>query len=267
MKKVGIVGCGTIGREIAFAIVNGTIAMELVGVSDIAPGVAEDLKRELKKTDLEILDKEALVRKSELVVEAASPDAVSELLKLCIERGRDILVMSIGGLLGQEELLLQAQGKITIYRPSGALAGLDAIKAARLGNIRAVHLTTTKPPLGLEDAPFVKEKGMNLKDIRERTVIFDGKASEAIKGFPKNINVAALLSLATLGPRETKVTIIADPDVERNCHEIEIEGDFGKILTRTENLPSPNNPKTSFLASLSAIATLKDITSSLKIGT
>lgn len=267
MKKLGLVGCGTIGREIAVAMDKGIIEMELVAICDIDQARAAALKGELKNFSPQILKKSELVRESELVVEAASKDVVPELLKLCLEKRRDILIMSMGGLLGQDDLLKQAQGKISIYRPSGALAGLDAIKAAKLANIKSAQLTTTKPPKGLEGAPFVKEHGIILGDIKEKKVIFEGPASQAIKGFPKNVNVAALLSLATLGPEETKVKIIVDPDAVRNCHEIEIEGDFGKIFCRTENLPSPNNPRTSYLASLSAIATLKTITSSLKIGT
>ena len=268
MKKIGLIGCGTIGREIATAIDRGTIEMELTALSDISAPQAEALKKDLKNFSPKILDKEDLVRISDLVVEAASKDAVPELLKLCIEHGRDILIMSMGGLLGQEDLLKQAaQKNISIYRPSGALAGLDAIKAAKIANIKSACLTTTKPSKGLEGAPYIKEHGIILADIKEKKIIFEGSASEAVKGFPKNVNVAALLSMAGLGPEKTKVIIIADPNAARNCHEVEVEGDFGKIITRTENLPSPNNPKTSYLACLSAVATLKSITASLKIGT
>jgi len=267
MKKLGLVGCGTIGREIAIAIDKGIVEMELIGLCDIDSSKAESLKKDLKNFSPEILEKEKLIEICDLVVEAASKDVVPEILKLCIEKGCDILIMSIGGLLGQEGLIKSAQGKIAIYRPSGALAGLDAIKAANIANIKSVRLTTTKPPKGLQGAPYIKEHGVVLGNIKEKTTIFEGPASEAVKGFPKNVNVAALLSLATLGPEKTKIKIVVDPDATRNCHEVEVEGDFGRITTRTENLPSPNNPKTSYLASLSAIATLKTITSSLKIGT
>lgn len=267
MYKVGIIGCGTIGREIALAIDRGAVNMELVCLCDIVREKAELLRRSLKNFSPEIVSAEELIEKSGLVVEAASKDAVPDLLRLCLRKKKDIFIMSIGGLIGQENLLKDAEGKISIYRPSGALAGLDAVKAAKLGNIRSVRLTTTKPPAGLEGAPFLKEHGINLKDIKEKKVVFEGNAGDAIRGFPQNVNVAALLSIASLGPDKTKVTIVADPDTKINCHEVEIEGDFGRIITRTENLPSPSNPKTSYLACLSAIATLKAITSSLKIGT
>ena len=267
MKKLGLVGCGTIGREIALAIDRGEIEMVLSYLCDLDVAKAGSLKKDLKNFSPEILTIEELVKKSDFVVEAASKDVAPLVLKLCLKEKRDILIMSIGGLLSEEELLTEARKNISIYLPSGALAGLDAIKAARLGGIKSVRLTTTKPPQGLEGAPYVKARQIDLKAIKEKKVIFEGTASEAVKGFPQNVNVAALLSLAGLGPEKTMVSIVVDPQEKRNCHEIEVIGDFGRLITRTENLPSPRNPKTSYLASLSAIATLKGLSTSLKIGT
>ena len=267
MNKLGLVGCGTIGREIALATDRGEIEMSLSYLCDLDPAKAGSLKKDLKNFSPEILAIEDLVKKSDFVVEAASKDVAPQVLKLCLKAGRDILIMSIGGLLTEAPLLSQAQKKISIHLPSGALAGLDAVKAAKLGNIKSVRLTTTKPPQGLEGAPYVKAHQIDLKAIKEKKVIFEGKALEAVKGFPQNVNVAALLSLASLGPEKTMVSIVVDPQEKRNCHEIEVIGDFGRLITRTENLPSPRNPRTSYLASLSAIATLKGLTSSLKIGT
>jgi len=130
-----------------------------------------------------------------------------------------------------------------------------------------VVLTTSKPPAGLAGAPFVAENQIDLDEIKERTVLFEGTAQEAVKAFPANINVAASLSLAGIGPQRTQVRIIADPELSANVHQIEVIGKFGKLTTRTENLPSPSNPKTSYLAALSAVATLKSITEAAKIGT
>lgn len=267
MKKAGLVGCGTIGREIALAIDRRQIEMELLALCDIELFKADLLKKELKNYSPKILPLPELIKKVDFVIEAASKDVVPQVLRLCLKEKRPLLIMSIGGLLSEPELLKEAQKEISIYLPSGALAGLDAIKGAKLGNIKSACLTTTKPPRGLEGAPYIREQSIDLKAIKERQIIFKGNAAEAVKGFPQNVNVAAILSLAGLGAEKTQVTIVVDPKEWRNCHEIEIEGDFGRIITRTENLPSPQNPKTSFLAILSAIATLKGITSPLKIGT
>ncbi|VVB68589.1 putative L-aspartate dehydrogenase [uncultured archaeon] len=153
-----------------------------------------------------------------------------------------------------------------IYIPSGAISGLDGLKSASIGTIRKVTLTTTKNPKGLEGAPYIRENKVDLEALKEPAVIFEGSAAEAVKAFPANVNVAATLCLAA---REGKVRvkIIADPNINVNRHEIMAEGDFGQIFTRVENVPSPKNPKTSYLAALSAIATLRSIVEPLKIGT
>jgi aspartate dehydrogenase len=154
-----------------------------------------------------------------------------------------------------------------LYVPSGAIAGLDAIKGAMLGRVFKVTLTTRKSPRALEGAPYVVKKGIDLGALKEPTTIFSGSAEEAVPAFPANINVAAALSLAGIGADKTLVRIIADPACDKNIHEIEVEGDFGRLVTRMENVPSPHNPKTSYMAALSAIGLLQRITASLVVGT
>ena len=121
--------------------------------------------------------------------------------------------------------------------------------------------------MGLVGAPHVEALGIKLETIEKETLLFEGTASEAVKAFPANVNVAATISLAGIGFERTKVRVIADPTLSRNVHEITVEGEFGKLSTRVENLPSPENPKTSYLAALSAISTLKKILSPVQIGT
>jgi len=145
--------------------------------------------------------------------------------------------------------------------------GLDGVKAARLGAITEVTLTTRKPPAGLKGAPYIEEKGIDLDAIKDEELIFEGAAGEAIKAFPKNVNVSATLSLAGIGAEKTKVRIICSPKYVRNSHEIELKGEAGTFFIRAENVPSPDNPKTSYLAVLSALATLKGIASAVRVGT
>ncbi|MBI4708486.1 MAG: DUF108 domain-containing protein, partial [Candidatus Omnitrophica bacterium] len=153
-----------------------------------------------------------------------------------------------------------------IYLPSGAICGLDGVKSASLGRIDKVTLTTRKPPRSLEGAPYLVSKGINLSQIKQETLLFEGTAEEAIRGFPQNVNVCATLSIAGIGPEKTRVKIITSPFYTSNIHEVEAEGAFGRLTVRTENVPSPQNPKTSYLAALSAIATLKQILEPVKIG-
>ncbi len=266
--KVGIIGCGTIGSEIARAC-QGILKdkVDLFAICDIDKDKAAGLKKALKN-NLKILELDALIRAADLIVEAASAKISADILKKAIERSRDILIMSVGGLLGNEELLESAEKKgIKVYIPSGAICGLDGLKAAAVGRIDSVTITTRKPPKGLEGAPYIVENKIDLDAVGRETVIFEGSAKEAVKGFPQNVNVSATLSLAGIGADRTRVLIVTAPDYTKNVHEVEIKGSFGVIRTRTENVPSKTNPKTSELAILSAIATLEGITRSVRRGT
>ena len=179
--------------------------------------------------------------------------------------------MSGGALLDESvyEIISDAckELKKNVYLPSGAISGLDAIKSVK-NELDSVVLTTTKHPNSLKGAPFFENFKINLDDIVESSTIFEGTASEAVRLFPKNINVSALLSLVGLGSHETIVKIIADPNTTKNTHMIISSGKFGKITTIVENVPDERNPRTSRLAILSAIETLRSICADeIRIGT
>lgn len=270
MKKirVGIVGCGVIGTSIAAACRSRLAhAVELAGVCDIDDNKIIALNRSLKKK-VRALKLDQLIKKTDLVVEASSAITSSKIVEKCVKNNRDCLVMSVGGLLGRESLLKKALDKgVKVYIPSGAVCGIDALKAASIGKITSVTLTTRKPPKGLEGAPYLADKGIDVNAVTEETVIFEGSAGDAVKGFPANVNVSAVLSLAGIGAENTRVRIVTSPDYKKNVHEVEITGNSGRITTRTENVPSETNPRTSALAIYSAIATLEGIVRSVRIGT
>jgi len=265
--KAGIIGCGTIGGVIADAIVNRfSESIALLGVCDVDENKAQALLNRFK-IKIENLKKDELIKKCGLIIEAASASVSYEIAKDALKAGKDIIVMSTGGLLGKPDIFETAKksgGKI--YLPSGAISGLDGLKSAMMAKVKSATLTTRKPPAGLKGAPYIKEKNIDLDSIKKETVIFEGTAEEAVKGFPQNVNVSATLSMCGLGPKSTKVRIVTSPDYTSNTHEVEIEGDFGKLKTITENVPMPANPKTSYLAALSAIAVLSDMISSSRIG-
>ncbi|NYZ76172.1 aspartate dehydrogenase [Candidatus Micrarchaeota archaeon] len=266
--KIALIGCGSIGRVIARHINENKIKAELKCVYDIdtkkALEFAEKFHTEYRDFD------EILKQELDLVLEAASQQAVRTLIPKALKAKKNVMIMSTGALV--DERLLQEIGelaeknKLKVYLPSGAIAGLDGVKSAR-DEIERVVIKTTKPPESLEGAPFFEKHPMDLKEIKKPTVIYEGPAEEAVKLFPSNINVAASLSLAGIGPKKTRVQIIADPGIKSNVHEIIAEGRFGVLKTRTENVPSPDNPKTSYLAALSAVATLKKITEPIQVGT
>lgn len=267
--KIGLVGCGAIGTEIARAIDSGEIDADLVAVCDHNPDTALALINRLKKKPIKA-NLEDLVRLSDLVVEAASQRAVPAIARATLQAGRNLMIMSVGALadadLYREIKKMASLHGSKVYLPSGAIAGLDGIKSASVGKIRKVTLTTTKNPRGLVGAPYLNEKKIDITALKSPTLIFEGSAAEAVKAFPANVNVAATLCLAAR-EGEVLVRIIADPEIKVNRHEIVVEGDFGQITTQVENFPSPSNPKTSYLAALSAIATLRSIVEPIKIGT
>jgi aspartate dehydrogenase len=267
--KIGIVGCGVIGSRLAKAIVKDfSDKANLVGLYDINLEKAYSLASDLKKKNIVTLSLEDLIKKCSFVIEAASVKASRSIAKLAVDFGRDIMIMSVGGMLDAEGIFKQAkEKKCSIYLPSGALSGLDAVKAASLSKINSVTLTTRKPPAGLIGNPYLLKRNINLEHLDKETVIFEGNVDMAVKLFPKNINVAAALSLACGCKDKVLVRIITSPEYTKNSHEILLEGDFGKLQSRTENFPCSDNPKTSFLAILSAIATLKRILEHIKIGT
>ncbi|NQU74038.1 MAG: aspartate dehydrogenase [Candidatus Omnitrophica bacterium] len=267
--KVGLVGCGTIGSAIAEAVDKGfKNRASLVAISDCDAGKAAFLRRRLKKKPA-IVAIDKLIKSSDLVIEAASAKISGQVAKKALLRKKDVIIMSVGGVVKNHAALfnLARKAQCKIYLPSGAICGLDGVKSASVGKIYKAELTTRKRPAALAGAPFIEKNKIDLTKIKSEKVIFNGSAEEAIAGFPKNINVSCALSLAGIGPQRTKVRIIVSPNYTKNIHEIEVEGEFGKLITKTENVPSPYNPKTSHLAVLSAIKTLRQALDPVKIGT
>ncbi len=267
--KIGLVGCGAIGSEIAKAIDSGEISADLVAVCDHNPETAMALIDRLQRKPIKA-KLEELVSLSDVVVEAASQRAVPAIARATLAKGKKLMIMSVGALMDgdffREVQDLASKHNSRVFLPSGAIAGLDGIKSASIGTIEKITLTTTKNPKGLVGAPYIMQQGIDLGALTQAAVIFEGTASDAVKGFPANVNVAATLSLAARDVA-VHVKIVADPNIHVNRHEIVVEGEFGNIFTRVENVPSPSNPKTSYLAALSAIATLRSILEPVKIGT
>lgn len=269
IREIGIIGCGTIGEVIALAITTRFSAQ--AKLSCLCDQDIEKTKKLATMCNVACISTsiDEAIERSDLIVECASGPSAYEIAKKSLSRAKDVLVMSVGGILDRSDEIFSLADKMgaSIYIPSGALCGIDAVKAAGMAKIKKATLTTRKPPNGLAGAPYLEEHNIDISSITEETVIFQGNALEAIKGFPKNVNVCAILSLAGIGAKETTVKIITSPLYKSNSHEVELEGDFGILRSSTENVPSPSNPKTSFLASLSAVATLNTILSVVKIGT
>jgi aspartate dehydrogenase len=253
--KLGIIGCGAIGTDVAKAA-DAMKDIEKIYLFDINKTAAEKLCSFLKKASLKSV--EEFLEDVDIVFEAASQQAVTQYGETVLKAGKDLIVMSIGSLFNDalrkklENTARKHHRKI--YLPSGAVCGIDGVLAANIEKLDSVTLVTTKPPASLG------------KSVEERTIVFEGTARDAVKQFPRNINVAACLSLAGVGFDETKVEIIADPVETRISHKILAHGRFGRLRAEVENMPNPNNPQSSYMASLSAIATLRRVLDPIQIG-
>lgn len=269
--KVGIVGCGAIGSSLAKIIRRDfPDKLRLAALYDTDNLKSNLLAKELGlKERLVAFSLKDCIQKVDLVIEAASAQACANIVQQAIIQKRSVLAMSVGGLLAQLKKLttLAQKNRVKIYIPSGAICGIDAVKAARLGQLTRVVLVTRKPALSFLGVEYVKKKGLELTRLKQDKVIFRGPAQKAVRLFPQNINVAAVLSLAGLGERKTQVEIIASPFLKNNVHRIELEADCAKVICQTENVQHPENPKTSYLAILSAVSLLRRIVEPVEIGT
>ena len=277
MRRVGIVGCGAIGSALALAIERDHAkTAKVVALVDREHAKALTLQRRLASHP-PIVSLLELIRRSRLVIEAATVSVTPRVVRLALAANRDVLVMSTGGLLANsaswQRLAQRSRGRLHI--PSGALCGVDGIKAMAVGTITRIRLTTRKPPRALASSPFVQAHRLQLTRIRKPMVLFEGSPAQVIRAFPQNTNVAATLALASRGTtgastrrRPTaRVRVVADPSLRMNVHELEVQGDCGRISVRVESRPSRANPKTSELAIRSALATLKQLLTPVSIGT
>jgi len=266
-QSIGIVGCGAIGQALMRAADSGKLNVAVAGVTSRNEQRAHEFLGSLDNPP-PYLDRQELIAKADLLVETAGGHIVEELAKETFAAGKDLMVISIGALLEFPGIIEEAREKgCRLLAPSGAIAGLDALKAVK-DELESVVLVTTKNPNSLKGAPFFDNSDIDPEKISEPTVLFDGAAKEAVSLFPKNVNVSALLSLVGLGGNNTSVRVVADPNTDKNTHEINANGKFGNLKITVENVPDSTNPKTSRLATLSAVELLRQIcTKEVQIGT
>jgi len=267
--KIGIVGCGAIGSSLAKAVIKEFFHQaELTALFDINPKESVRLARALGRPRLVVPGLKELINKVDLVIEAACAISAAHIAKKTISSSRDVMIMSVGGIITDYKRLahLAEIKNARIFIPSGAISGIDGLKAAVCGKVNRVILTTKKHPKAFLGVPYLLKRKIRLDKIKKDKVIFTGNALSAVKAFPQNINVAATLSIAGIGPKKTFIRIVASPNLTRNTHEIVVESKAARIISKTENTLHPDNPKTSYLAVLSAVVTLKQILSALRIG-
>ena len=265
-RTVAIAGLGAIGMELARLLDAGPEGLRLTAASarDTAKAAANlaGFRHPPKLVPLEALAEEAAI-----VVECAPAAVFDQVALPAIARGRIFVPASVGALLPRMHLVEEARRTgARILVPTGALLGLDAIRAVAEGPVESVTIETRKPPRGLEGAPYLTENNLDMGAVAEPTLVFKGDALEAARGFPANVNVAAALALAGIGPERTMVEIWAVPGLPRNTHTIRAEAGAARLTMVVEGVPSEANPRTGKLTPLSILALLRGLFSTLRVG-
>lgn len=263
---VGIGGFGVIGEAVARALDAGMDGLRLVAVSARDRAAAAERMTGMAKPP-PVVTLQELAGLADIVIECAPAAVFRDVAEPAVKAGRIFIPLSCGVLLSYPELeSLAVEHGARIVVPTGALVGLDAVRAASEGTIHSVQMVTRKPPKGLEGAPHLVENDIRIDGLESPLLVFEGNARDAAKGFPANVNVAAALSLAGIGPDKTMIKIWADPTVERNTHNIKVDSDATRFEMTIEGIPSPQHPATGLLTPLSVIATLRGLVSPMKVG-
>ncbi len=264
---VALGGFGAIGETVARRLDEGIPGLKLAAV---AARNANSAHRRLAtfQHPVPVIPLGALANHADVVVECAPAAVFTEVAEATVRAGRVFVPVTVGALLGCPELVdLARETGARIMVPTGALVGLDAVRAAAEGEIHSVTLETRKPPRSLAGAPYLREHRISLESLDAPLKVFVGNARVGATGFPANVNVCAALSLAGIGPERTQLELWADPDIARNIHRVRVESDSARFEMTIENIPSDENPSTGRITALSVLATLRALVSSLKIGT
>jgi aspartate dehydrogenase len=270
--RVGIIGGGTIAhlclQHIRAGDLGATEVVAIVGRSDASRGKA--LAAQFGAPFAVGIDA-LLAARPEVVVEAASHEAVRTFGPALLRGGVALIVLSAGALADDalREMLERAAAErnALLYVPSGGIGGLDALKAACVAGVDSVTIAVTKPPAAWKGIPYVERLGVDLDRLSAPHTLFEGPAREGVPHFPANVNIAAVLSMAGIGFDRTRLRVVADPLLTHNTHTIDVRGKTGNISIKLENVPSPDNPKTAWLACYSALAALKQLQASVRYGT
>lgn len=259
MIDVTVLGLGAVGSTVARALGTGQIpGMRLCAASAANRDAAVEKLAAMTADPPPVLPLHDARMMGDLVVECLPPAMFRDTAEAILGAGRSMVAVSVGALLEHADLIELARNTgAYIHIPSGAIAGLDAVRAASESTVHSVELTTRKPPGGFEQSAYLDAKGINLATLTEPAVIYDGPAPEGVRLFPKNVNVVAALSLAGIGAERTRLCLIVDPSVTRNRHSVTLRSNSTDLTTTIENLPDPDNPRTSKITALSVIALLR----------
>jgi len=271
--RIGLIGGGTIARLVLEHVRRGDLgAFDVAAILGRAGGASRTGRLAAEFGVPYVEDRAALIAAApQAVVEAASHEAVREHLVPLLEAGIGVAVLSAGALvddaLRKRAERAAARTHAMLYVPSGGIGGLDALRTACLAGVDEVSIQVAKPPVAWKGIPYVESQGVDLAGLSSEHTLFEGTAREGVPYFPQNVNIAAILSLAGIGPDRTRLKVVADPALKLNTHTIRVSGRAGRFTLVLENVPAPENPKTSWLACYSALAALQALRSPIRYGT
>lgn len=256
--KVALIGKGAIARYVMEAAIARGHVVTAVLVRPAA--VAEN-------PDLYVGAVRDLPKETEVVIDCAGHQALSEYGPEVLRAGTDMITVSIGALADDvvSQTLKDAAvaGHATLHLASGAIGALDSLRAAGIGALNSVTYTGRKPPKGWKGS--AAERKVALDTLQTAATHFEGSARDAALEYPKNANVAAAVALASLGLDATQVRLIADPDITQNIHEVEAAGAFGQLRFEITGNALPDNPRSSALAAMSVVAKLEQLSQPISI--
>jgi aspartate dehydrogenase len=265
--RVGIAGFGVIGKKVGQALDQGVEGATLEAVTSGNAEKAQIALSHYRRT-IPVVSAAELAARCDVIVECAPTAAFVGIVEPAMRAGRTVITVSSAALIENMSIVDLARrhgGRIVLA--TGALLGLDAVRAAAEGEIHSVDMITRKPPKSLAGAPYLVRHGIDVSNLQEPLLVFEGSAREGAAGFPANVNVAASLALAGIGPDRTRLQIWADPTKSRNTHTIKVDADSVRFEMRIENIPTPEKPGTGKVTALSVIAALRSLTSTLRVGT
>ncbi len=258
--RVAIAGAGAIGSRVAQEIASVHRSLQVVAIADADTERLTALIGRIPSIQARELHELPAI--ADVVVECASASAFDAVADATANAGRTLVTMSSGALLTRPDLIERAaRGEFRLYVPSGAILGLDVVRAMSLEGIQFCTIRSRKPPRALNGAPYVIDMGIELDGLAEPLLVFRGNARDAAKGFPANVNVAATLSLAGIGPERTLCEVWADPTVQGNQHTIEIQTETTCVSMTIQSNATVSNARTSSIAAFSVIDTLLRIQS------
>ncbi|MDH4095181.1 MAG: aspartate dehydrogenase [Betaproteobacteria bacterium] len=270
--RIALLGAGTIARLVLEHVARGALeGIEIVGIAGRSPASSGKALAGAHSVPYVVGRSALLALRPQIVVEAASHDAVREHLVALLDAGAGVVVLSAGA-LAEDSLRESAEqaarrSGALLCVPSGGIGGLDALKAACVAGVEEVSIRVAKPPRAWKGIPYVEALGVDLERLGEARTLFKGSAREGVPHFPQNVNIAAVLSLAGIGFDRTQLEVVADPALTRNTHTICVTGVTGRFSIVLENVPSPDNPKTAWLACYSALAALRALAAPTRYGT